>query len=144
MVQNSMLCPVFAMVALTALVWVAMIVQRYGIFKRLEIDPQSVSSRVAAGQAMGTKDKAGNNLLNLFEIPVLFYTLAALLIATQQVTPMLLNLAWAFVALRALHSVIHCTINKVHLRGAIYTLSTLVLFAMWIMFAMSVWSHSAT
>lgn len=137
MEQNSMLCPVFAMVALTALVWLAMFVQRFGIFKRLKINPQAVSSRVAAGQAMGTDDKAGNNLLNLFEIPVLFYALATLLIATQHVTPMLVNLAWVFVALRAVHSAIHCTINRVQLRGMIYLLSTFVLFAMWIIFALA-------
>ena len=138
MEQNGMLFPVFAMVALTALVWLAMFVQRFNIFRQLKIDPQTVSSRVAAGQAMGTSDKAGNNLLNLFEIPVLFYALAALLIATQHVTPTLMNMAWVFVALRALHSAIHCTINRVQLRGLIYMLSTLVIFAMWLIFAMAV------
>jgi hypothetical protein len=38
--------------------------------------------------------------------------------------------AWAFVAFRALHSAIHCTLNAVMARFAVYTFSCLALFFM--------------
>jgi hypothetical protein len=138
--QLSILSPVFAMVALTALVWFTMVVQRFSLGKRLKLEMSSFQSRSTAAQAYGQGDKAGNHLMNLFEIPVLFYALASLLIATQHVTPTLVNMAWGFVVLRAVHALIHCTVNKVELRGLVYMLSTLVIFAMWVMFAMSVYA----
>ena len=138
--QNSMLCPVFAMVTLTALVWFAMVTQRFGLGKKLKLEMSAFQSRASTAQAYGQGDKAGNHLMNLIEIPVLFYALVALLIATQNVTPMQVNMAWAFVVLRAVHAVIHCTVNKVELRGLVYMLSTLVMFAMWTMFAMNVYN----
>jgi hypothetical protein len=137
MQQNSILCPVFAMVALTALVWIAMVMQRFSVGKQLKLEMSAFQSRATAAQAYGQGDKAGNHLMNLFEIPVLFYALAALLIATQHVTPALVNMAWGFVVLRVVHAVIHCTFNKVELRGLVYMLSTLVIFTMWVMFAIS-------
>jgi hypothetical protein len=42
--------------------------------------------------------------------------------------------AWAYVALRALHSLIHVTYNRVTHRFLVYVASTLLLFGMWIAF----------
>lgn len=46
-------------------------------------------------------------------------------------------LAWAFVGLRAVHSLIHVTYNRVVHRFFVYAASTLCVFAMWILFAVS-------
>jgi hypothetical protein len=43
--------------------------------------------------------------------------------------------SWAYVGLRLVHSVVHCTFNNVMLRFAAYLGSTLVLTAMWLAFA---------
>jgi hypothetical protein len=41
-----------------------------------------------------------------------------------------LDAAWIFVAFRALHSLVHCTVNIVMLRFWLYAISTLALWAM--------------
>jgi hypothetical protein len=74
------------------------------------------------------------NLMNLLEIPILFYVLCLTLFVSEQVTQLQLYLAWAYVALRALHSLVHLTFNNVIVRLTFFALSNLVLMAMWLLF----------
>ncbi len=71
-----------------------------------------------------------DNFKNLFEIPVLFYALALYLFATQQVDAVYVWTGWIFAAFRALHSLMHCTINVVIVRFYLYLVSTLAVFFM--------------
>jgi hypothetical protein len=43
----------------------------------------------------------------------------------------LLVLSWLYVALRVLHSLIHCTYNRVMHRFAVFVASMVVLFVIW-------------
>ena len=54
-----------------------------------------------------------NNIRNQFEVPVLFYVLCVAIAANGGSTPGLVTAAWAYVGLRALHSLIHVTYNRV-------------------------------
>lgn len=55
---------------------------------------------------------------------------------TRDVTGSLVAMAWIYVAMRVLHSLIHVTYNKILHRFSIFALSNLLLLAMWIMFAL--------
>lgn len=48
-----------------------------------------------------------NNLRSQFELPVLFYVLVVMLVAIDRVTILDVVLAWAFVAARIAHHVVH-------------------------------------
>ena len=74
------------------------------------------------------------NMMNLLEIPVLFYVLCVILFITGNVTPFFVNLAWLYFALRLGHSVVHLSYNKVLHRLAFFAGSNLVLLVMWIRF----------
>lgn len=74
------------------------------------------------------------NFVNLFEMPVLFYVLCLALYVAQGITATLLVLAWVCVGLRALHSLIHVTCNKLPHRFTVYAASNSVLLDMWIVF----------
>lgn len=74
------------------------------------------------------------NLINLLEMPVLFYVACLALYATGRVTPGLVFLAWSYVGLRLAHSAIHLTYNSVLHRVVPFALSNLVLLAMWLWF----------
>jgi hypothetical protein len=67
-------------------------------------------------------------------VPVLFYLLCVALVLNGGSTPGFVTAAWAYVALRALHSLIHVTYNRVTHRFLAYAASTLLLFGMWIAF----------
>ena len=75
--------------------------------------------------------QASDNFKNLFEVPVLFYALCAVLASAQDVSPLFVVGAWVYVALRCIHSFIHLTYNRVTHRFAVYALSTVILLMLW-------------
>jgi hypothetical protein len=74
------------------------------------------------------------NLINLLEVPLLFYVVCLALYVTHHVQPGCLRLAWAYVALRIVHSLIHLTSNNVRQRLAFFAVSNFVLVALWTWF----------
>lgn len=125
--------PCAAMVGLTALVWVKLYVDRLGEMRARRIAPQALATaRAAAGQLERTQ--AADNFRNLFEVPVLFYVLCVALALNGGSSPGFVAAAWAYVGLRALHSLIHVTYNRVLHRFLAYAMSTVLLFGMWAAF----------
>ena len=53
------------------------------------------------------------NLANLYELPTIFISLCLTAFVAGLVNGVLVGLAWAFVASRAVHSAIHVTTNNV-------------------------------
>jgi len=82
--------------------------------------------------------QASDNFRNLFEVPVLFYALCAVLASAQHVSSFFVIGAWVYVALRCIHSFIHLTYNRVMHRFAVYVLSTVILFILWGAFGVQV------
>jgi hypothetical protein len=123
--------PGFALIALTFAMMAAMYRRRIAQMKRERIHPQSVATAAQAAARL-TDSAAADNFRNLFELPVLFYFAIATAALTGQVTVVTLALAWAFVALRVAHSVIHCTYNKVMHRFQVYLLGAVVLLLLWL------------
>jgi hypothetical protein len=124
--------PCAAMVGLTAAVWVKLYADRLGEMRAKRIDPQALASARATAQL--ERPQAAENFRNLFEVPVLFYVLCAALVLTGGSTPGFVTAAWTYVALRAVHSLIHVTYNRVTHRFLVYVASTLLLFGMWAAF----------
>ena len=125
--------PCAAMVGLTALVWLKLYADRLGEMRARRIDPQQLATvRAAAGKLERTQ--AADNFRNLFEMPVLFYLLCVALVLNGGSTPGYVAASWGYVALRALHSLIHVTHNRVVHRFLVYVASTLLLLGMWIAF----------
>jgi hypothetical protein len=121
--------PCAAMVGLTAAVWVKLYADRLGEMRAKRIDPQALASARATAQL--ERPQAAENFRNLFEVPVLFYVLCAALVLTGGSTPGFVTAAWTYVALRAVHSLIHVTYNRVTHRFLVYVASTLLLFGTW-------------
>lgn len=129
--------PMAAMVALTALVWVALYVQRFGEMRRRRIDPQQLFDRRARVETL-QHTSAADNFNNLLELPTLFHVAMLAAMALGVVDALLHDLAFAYVGLCAAHSFIHVTYNRVVHRFIAYALSTVVLFAIWIRLALLV------
>jgi hypothetical protein len=72
------------------------------------------------------------NLVNLLEMPVLFYVVCLSLYVTGLSDGGAIWLAWLFVALRVLHSLVHITYNRVTHRLVVFALSSFALLALWI------------
>jgi hypothetical protein len=74
------------------------------------------------------------NYMNLLELPTLFHVGSLLYFVAGRLDQAALTLAWAYVALRAIHSVIHVTYNNVMHRLTAFALSNFVLMAFWLLF----------
>ena len=136
MPQTQILLPVLALVALTLLVALRMLAQRIGEMRSRRIHPQAMATSVQRAQRLQATT-AADNFANLFELPVLFYVLCLALLATGSVTPGFVWAAWAFVALRLLHTLVHTTYNRVMHRFLVYVAGFLLLAGMWVAFALS-------
>ncbi|MET0814152.1 MAG: MAPEG family protein [Pseudoxanthomonas sp.] len=134
MIGKEIFYPMLAMVALAAIVWVRLYYVRIPEMRRLRIHPQAVATS-AQKSARLVDTRASDNFNNLFEVPVLFYLALIVAFLTQQVTPLVLGLAWIFVVGRVLHSLIQCSYNKVMHRFTVYSLSTGVVWVLWAVLA---------
>jgi hypothetical protein len=129
--SQPILHPLFAQVGLTFLIWLWMSATRIHTLQKNRIDANEL--RTVADEHRLLKSVLGpsENLVNLFEMPVLFYTAGILAYVTHTITGTFLFLAWSFVAFRALHSLIHCSYNRVMHRFTTYFISSLCLWGMW-------------
>ncbi|SDS69139.1 MAPEG family protein [Pseudomonas oryzae] len=71
------------------------------------------------------------NLQNLLEVPLLFYVLCLVGYLTRQIDLVALGLAWGYVGLRVLHSLVHLTYNRVFHRFLVFAASNLLLAILW-------------
>ena len=140
MVEKQIFYPALAMVVLTFTVLAEMFRRRVAQMKRDRIHPQKVATSQQAA-ALYTDVAPADNFRNLFEMPVLFYLALVVAALTAQVSSLVLGLAWAYAAARALHSAIHCTYNKVMHRFYAFFLSSVCL---WIFVARAAWQLGQT
>lgn len=136
---RSILQPVVALVFVTFGVWFYMYVLRIGHMKARKIHPEQLKlAGREADELLKEVDGPSDNLVNLFEMPVLFYVAAFVMVVLRMADPVSLGLAWGFVGFRTLHSFIHCTYNRVMHRFFAYAISSLLLLALWVRIATAV------
>jgi hypothetical protein len=122
--------PAFALVALTFVVVLRLARQRFAAARAGRVDPRYYKVFKGEGEPEDVAATA-RNLLNLYEMPTLFYAGVAIAFAAGESGALLVALAWAYVALRYLHSTIHLTRNKVLWRFRAFAASLFVLLAFW-------------
>ncbi len=125
-----------ALVVLVFIVGLRMLQVRMSEMKEKRIHPQATATSLQMAAKLQSVQPA-DNFRNLFETPVLFYALMAVAIGTGYAPGWLIAGAWAYVALRVVHSFIHCTYNTVMHRFAAFGISFLLLVVMWLGFATS-------
>jgi hypothetical protein len=123
--------PVIALVAWTCLICVWALVTRVRaiIHSGMMLDPTVPQYQQMSQLPANVRWKA-DNYNHLMEQPTLFYAVALSLALLGDNTNSTLLLAWSYVGLRVLHSLVQVTINRILLRFRIFVLSSLVLFAL--------------
>ena len=138
--RHPIFLPMVALTVLVAVVWVRMYVSRIRETRKRRIDPEAYKTS-AQTTGLLADVAAADNFRNLFEVPVLFYAVCCALAIAEAETPVQVFLAWLFVGLRAVHSFIHVTYNRVMHRFVSYVLGTVVVFTMWVLFAISLFER---
>jgi len=126
----ELIYPMFVMVVLTFGVGLLTAYTRIRSAYAGEINPKYF--RLMSNYEVTEKvAKLGRNFDNLFEVPVLFYAAGVLAVALNLNSQILLILAWVFVVLRIMHTVIHLTYNHPLHRFFPFLLSFACTVAMW-------------
>jgi hypothetical protein len=131
--SSQLVATALAMVLLCFAVGGLLLVRRVREARAKRIHPQAMATSTQVAARIEDV-RAADNFRNLFEVPVLFYALVAVALATRHVPDWLVAGAWTFVVLRIAHSAIHCTYNRVFHRLAAFATGFALLVAMWIGF----------
>ncbi|PTM42718.1 MAPEG family protein [Bosea sp. 124] len=75
---------------------------------------------------------AAANFSNQFETPVIFFALIMLAMEVAATSYIMAALAWAYVATRVAHTLVHVGSNDLRLRATIFAIGVAVLFCMWV------------
>jgi hypothetical protein len=136
----DILCPVFALAAWTFLVLLLIPFVRVRSVRRREIGPNDF--KYGESQAVPPNVSIPNrNYMNLLELPMLFYVVCVVLYVTAGASRLALVVAWSFVALRVVHSLIHLTYNRVLHRLSAFALSNAALVSLWVIAGVHVVSN---
>ena len=132
--SDTIFWPMVAQFTLSAIVGAVMYRRRVGEMRREKLAPQALATRMLAGGKL-SDTTAADNFQNLFEVPTLFFAVCLAIAVTGTATVTHLCLAWSYFGLRAAHSVIHLTYNRVVHRFVAFMASNIVLVVMWLLFA---------
>lgn len=129
--HSPILVPVVALVAWSMVMWAWMYVTRIPAIQRmkLKLDPQAPRGEQMNTLPSNVRWKA-DNYNHLMEQPTIFYAIALTLAIIGAGDGINLELAWAYVGLRVVHSLVQSLINKIELRFALFFLSSLALIGL--------------
>jgi len=128
---NPLLTPVVALVGWTLLMWIWMYATRLPAVRRarMKLDPNAPRGEQMSQLPPNVRWKA-DNYNHLTEQPTLYYAMVLALVALGDQSGITLALAWSYVALRVLHSLVQALINIIEVRFVVFVLSTLPLFGL--------------
>ncbi|WP_291844658.1 MAPEG family protein [Maricaulis sp.] len=136
---DALIYPLLVQVALTFALLFANALMRTGAVASGKVKP----SDIVLGQRAWPKQvqQVSNAFQNQMETPTLFFVGVILAIMLQLSGPVLLALAWIWVALRLLHAFIHCTSNNLRLRFYAFAAGVFVLLGFWAVLAIGVFTR---
>lgn len=126
----GILYPMFALAAWTMVVLMLVPLIRVRAALKREVRPNDFRYGESAA-VPGPVSLPNRNYMNLLELPLLFYVACVLLFVTAGASDVAVAVAWGYVALRIVHSLIHLTYNHVMHRLTAFSLSCLALLALW-------------
>lgn len=133
MLPIAIFWPMIAHVALVFIVYLLVGVRRRNAVLSGEARQSQFRDRTAEPPSSAS---AANNLMNQFELPVLFHVVCLALFVTSGVSYMTVVLAWLFVAMRYVHAFFHLGGNRVRHRSPAFALGFVMLVVLWVWFAL--------
>ena len=134
MEASPLLGPVVALVAWTLVVMVWMAIARAGQFRRLGVTRSNIPDGARGvdleGKAEPQAQWKAHNYMHLMEQPTIFYAIVFALILMGFDAPINVWLAWGYVVLRVLHSLVQCTVNVVRYRFILFALGSFCLLGL--------------
>src|ERR1700744_257628 len=123
MAMDSFLTPVLALIIWTLVVWIWMYATRLPAISHQKIPPQDAKHPGSLDVLPSHVRAVADNYNHLLEQPVIFYALMFYVDLVGHGDTFALWLAWIYVALRLVHSMVQNTSNYVPLRFFVFAIS---------------------
>lgn len=131
MIGMEILKPVTVLLGWTMVMWVWMYASRLPALKAAGINPDDARNTKGLDGVLPERSQwKAHNYNHLHEAPTIFYATAIILAIIGHGDGVNALVAWAYVGLRIAHSIVQATINKVMVRFALYTLSSITLMVL--------------
>ena len=117
--MSPIILPMLAHIGWVFLLYVWLTVARQRALKRGEVEYGAFARHDEPHHVA----RIAYNLANQFELPVIFYALVVLLVATNTVTMIDIIAAWVFVAGRVVHTLVQTLTDNVPLRGQVFLIN---------------------
>lgn len=129
--MEHFLTPVLALIIWTFVIWGVMYKRRIPAMNAISKRTQDFIDDPKLGEQLPAKARwAADNYNHLHEQPVIFYALMFYLFAMGQTDDFNLYLAWGYVAIRVVHSLVQVTSNKVLVRFGLFAFGSILLIIM--------------
>jgi hypothetical protein len=133
-----MFYPMFVMVLLTFAVGIYLFALRFNSVKSRQISIGYYRLNKGASEPPEHMLAAANHFNNLFQFPVMFYVTCLMTMVMGLSGPLLVGLAWVFVATRIVHALIHLSYNNVIHRMLAFWTGAICVLAMWVVIATAI------
>ncbi|MEQ1617827.1 MAG: MAPEG family protein [Terricaulis sp.] len=143
MYEHGMIAPVVALTIWSFFMLIWLYATRIPAMQQAKIDPEKLKDDPTAKERLPVGPRrVAANYAHLMEQPTVFYAVCFALQflameADAAVHPINIGLAWAYVALRVVHSLVQATVNVIMVRFLIFAVSSLVLGALIVHAAMA-------
>lgn len=127
---NAMLAPVMVLIAWSLCILVLLYLRRVPAMRKAQIRPDDYLHEDVSDRLPLSERQTAANYNHLMEQPTIFYALCLTIAVLHHVDTFAVVLAWSYVGLRVVHSLIQVTYHKVMHRFSIFILSSMVLMAM--------------
>jgi hypothetical protein len=129
--HSPILLPVVSLVLWTMVMWAWMYATRIPAMMkmRMKLNPQAPRGEQMNQLPAEVRWKA-DNYNHLMEQPTIFYAVAIVLAIMGVGDGVNLWLAWTYVGMRVIHSLVQSMVNIIELRFALFFISSLVLIAL--------------
>jgi hypothetical protein len=138
MTITAILLPVFVLVAVIfcLLIWTGR--ARIGHLRQGDVKVADV----VLGQSNwpARAQQVSNTYANQFELPMLFFVLVAFALITRKADLLFVVMSWMFVVTRIFHAGIYVTSNRIQYRFTVFLIGAIILFLMWIIFALRIFA----
>lgn len=126
----NLLVPVFVLVVWSIIMLIWMAAFRIPALAKAKIPPEQ--ARGGRGQDLDRilpreTNWPAHNYVHLMEQPTIFYATVIGLVILGQSAALNVGLAWAYVAIRVVHSIWQATVNTIPVRASLFFVSTIVL-----------------
>ena len=125
--RAHILTPVLGLIVWTFAMWFWMYATRIPALRAAGLDPARIKRKDDIEMLPVAVKQVADNYNHLHEQPTVFYALVFYCYLVGVADPLNVGLAWAYVALRVVHSVIQSTVNYTPVRFAAFSLASIVL-----------------